>query len=66
MTGTARTVPQINNLIDRVRKNNRAARNYEQVRGVLWKGQRDITTFTVSDHNLSRGVNRSKIGRAHV
>ena len=49
-------MPQINNLIDRVRKNNRAARaarNYEQVHGVLCKQQRDITTFNVSDHNLS-------------
>ena len=40
MTGTVTTIPQIKNLIGRVRKNNRAARatpTFEQVRAVLCK-----------------------------
>ena len=40
MTGTAKTTPQIKNLIGRASENKRAARaarTYEQVRAILYK-----------------------------
>ena len=51
MTGTATTTPQIKNLISRASENNkraaRAARTYGQVRAILCKQQREMTSFTV-------------------